>query len=69
LEEASHWATGRQLCDLFASILLFNKMINPRELWHRFADDLSNDLQVRARREYGDRDLTLTMEQLHNIAL
>jgi hypothetical protein len=48
LEEASHWATGRQLCDMFASVLLFNKVINPGELWHRFADDLSDDLQARA---------------------
>jgi hypothetical protein len=69
LEEASHWATGRRLRDLFASVLLFNEVINLGELWHRFADDLSDDLQARARRESGDRDLTLTTEQLHNIAL
>jgi hypothetical protein len=69
LEEASHWATGRRLCDLFASVLLFNEVINLGELWHRFADDLSDDLQARARRESGDPDLTLTTEQLHNIAL
>jgi hypothetical protein len=48
LEEASHWATGCRLHDLFASVLLFNEVINPGELWHRFADDLSNDLQARA---------------------
>jgi hypothetical protein len=48
LEEASHWATGRRVRDLFASVLLFNEVINPGELWHRFADDLSNDLQARA---------------------
>ncbi len=69
LEEASHWATGRQLRDLFASVLLFNEVINLGELWHHFADDLSDDLQARARRESRDRDLTLTTEQLHNIAL
>jgi hypothetical protein len=69
MEEANHWAMGRRLCDLFTSVLLFNEVINPRELWHRFADDLSDDLQARARRESGDRDLTLTTEQLHNIAL
>ncbi len=69
MEEASHWATGRRLCDLFASVLLFNEVINLGELWHRFADDLSDDLQARARRESGDPDLTLTTEQLHNIAL
>jgi hypothetical protein len=69
LEEASHWATGRQLRDLFASMLLFNQVINPRELWHRFVDDLSNDLQARARRESRDRDLMLTTERLHNITL
>ncbi len=69
MEEASHWATGRRLRDLFASVLLFNEVINLGELWHRFVDDLSDDLQARARRESGDRDLTLTTEQLHNIAL
>jgi hypothetical protein len=69
LEEASHWATGRRLRDLFASVLLFNEVINLGELWHRFADDLSDDLQARTRRESRDRDLTLTTEQLHNIAL
>jgi hypothetical protein len=47
LEEASHWAMGRRLRDLFASVLPFNEVINPRELWHRFADDLSDDLQAR----------------------
>jgi hypothetical protein len=50
-------------------VLLFNKVINPGELWHRFANDVSDDLQARARCEYGDRDLMLTTEQLHNIAL
>ncbi len=69
LEEVSHWATGHRLRDLFASVLLFNEVINLGELWHRFADDLSDDLQARARRESRDRDLTLTTEQLHNIAL
>jgi hypothetical protein len=57
------------LRNLFASVLLFNEVINLGELWHRFADDLSDDLQARARRESGDCDLTLTMEQLHNITL
>jgi hypothetical protein len=69
LEEASHWAMKRRSRDLFASVLLFNKVINPGELWHRFVDDLSDDLQARNRCESGDRDLTLTTEQLHNIAL
>jgi hypothetical protein len=32
LEEASHWATRRRLRDLFALVLLFNEVINPREL-------------------------------------
>jgi hypothetical protein len=62
LEETNHWAMGRRLRDLFASMLLFNEVINLGELWHRFADDLSDDLQVRARRESGDHDLTLTTE-------
>jgi hypothetical protein len=62
LEEASHWAMGRWLHDLFASVLLFNEVINLGELWHYFADDLSDDLQASVRRESGDRDLTLTME-------
>ncbi|KAH8939712.1 hypothetical protein BDL97_15G050400 [Sphagnum fallax] len=69
LEEASHWATGRRLRDLFESVLLFNEVINRGELWHRFVDDLFDDLQARARRESRDRDLMLTTEQLHNIAL
>jgi hypothetical protein len=41
-------------------VLLFNEVINPGELWHRFADDFSDDLQASAQRESGDRDLTLT---------
>ncbi len=60
---------GRRLRDLFVLVFLFNKMINPGELWHRFVDDLSDDFQARAQCESGDCDLTLTMEQLHNIAL
>jgi hypothetical protein len=30
LEEAGVWALGRQLCDMFASMLMFCEVTNPR---------------------------------------
>jgi hypothetical protein len=33
LEEADVWASGRQLHDIFASMLMFCEVTNPRQLW------------------------------------
>jgi hypothetical protein len=33
LEEVGLWASGRQLHDMFASMLMFCEVTNPRQLW------------------------------------
>jgi hypothetical protein len=33
LEEAGVWASGRQLRDMFASMLMFCEVTNPKQLW------------------------------------
>jgi hypothetical protein len=33
LEEAGVWASGRQVHDMFASMLMFCEVTNPRQLW------------------------------------
>jgi hypothetical protein len=43
LTEASSVATGRQLRELFASILAFNDVTDPKELWNKFKSQLAED--------------------------
>jgi hypothetical protein len=33
LEETNLWASGQQLCDMFASMLMFCEVTNPKQLW------------------------------------
>ncbi|XP_010278182.1 PREDICTED: uncharacterized protein LOC104612463 [Nelumbo nucifera] len=51
LMEASIWATGQQMHDIFASILLFNEVANAHDLWRKHWTHLS---QYKARQESGN---------------
>jgi hypothetical protein len=43
LEEAGLLALGRQLRNMFASMLMFCEVTNPRQLWDAHLESLSND--------------------------
>jgi len=45
LEEAGLWASGRQLRNMFASMLMFCEVTNPRQLLDAHWEFLSNDIE------------------------
>ena len=45
LTEASTWATGSQLRNMFCSMLMFSAITDPTELWVKHWVDLTDDLQ------------------------
>lgn len=51
LEEAKLIKSGRQLRQLFATILLFCMPNKPEDLWEAFKADISDDLEYRLRRD------------------
>jgi hypothetical protein len=69
LEEAGIWASGRQLCDMFASMLMFCEVTNPRQLWDAHWESLSDDIQVMTRCERADPTVTLSEDALKDRAL
>jgi len=69
LEEANVWASGRQLCDMFASMLMFCEVTNPRQLWHAHWESLSDDIEVMTRCERADPTVTLPEDALKDRAL
>jgi hypothetical protein len=64
LEEASLWASGRQLRDMFASMVMFCKVTNPRQLWDAHWEALSDDIEVMTRRERDDPAIILYKDVL-----
>jgi hypothetical protein len=69
LEEASVWALGRQLHDMFASMLMFCEVTNPRQLWDAHWESLSNDIEAMTRCERVDPTVTLSKDVLKDRAL
>jgi hypothetical protein len=69
LEEASIWALGRQLRDMFASMLMFCEVMNPRQLWDAHWESLSDDIKAMTRRECVDLAVTLSKDVLKDRAL
>jgi hypothetical protein len=69
LEEAGLWALGRQLRDMFASVLMFCEVTNPRQLWDAHWESLSDDIEVMTRRECDDPVVTLSKDALKDCAL
>jgi hypothetical protein len=69
LEEAGVWASGRQLHDMFASMLMFCKVMNPRQLWDAHWESLSDDIQAMTRYERADPTVTLSEDALKDRAL
>jgi len=69
LEEASVWALGRQLRDMFASMLMFCEATNPRQLWDAHWESLSDDIETMTCYELDDPTVTLSEDALKDRAL
>jgi len=68
-EEANVWASGRQLRDMFASMLMFCEVTNPRQLWHAHWESLSDDIEAMTCCERADPTVTLPEDVLKDRAL
>jgi hypothetical protein len=69
LEEAGVWALGRQLRDMFASMLMFCEVTNPRQLWDAHWESLSDDIEGMTRYKRADPTVTLPKDVLKDRAL
>ncbi|GJW14973.1 ATP-dependent DNA helicase PIF1-like protein [Tanacetum coccineum] len=69
IAEASFWALGPQLRDLFVIILLFCEVSRPLQLWEENWIALSDDIFHKKRKLYRYPELQLTEEQLRNYCL
>ncbi|XP_074303613.1 uncharacterized protein LOC141638064 [Silene latifolia] len=69
LNEAATWATGHQLRELFATLLIFCEVSDPKQLWLTHWKNLSDDILHRQQRRLGYRVIRLTDEQIQNYAL
>jgi hypothetical protein len=69
LEEAGVWASGRQLHHMFASMLMFCEVKNPRQLWDAHWESLSDDIEAMTRCERADPIVTLSEDALKDRAL
>jgi hypothetical protein len=69
LEEAGVWASGRELRDMFASMLMFCEVTNPRQLWDAHWESLSDDIEAMTHYEHADPTITLSEDALKDCAL
>ncbi len=69
LEEASVWASGRQLRDMFAYMLMFCEVTNPRQLWDAHWEFLNDDIETMTCYECVDPTITLPEDALKDRAL
>ncbi|GKC93495.1 hypothetical protein Tco_1158937, partial [Tanacetum coccineum] len=66
ISEASLWALGPQLCDLFVTILLFCDVSRPLKLWEETWEFLSEDILHKKQKLYNYPELQLSIEQIQN---
>jgi hypothetical protein len=69
LEKASLWALKRQLCDMFASMLMFCEVTNHKQLWDAHWESLSDDIEAMTHHEHDDPTITLSKDALKDHAL
>uniref|UniRef100_A0A2N9EYQ4 ATP-dependent DNA helicase n=1 Tax=Fagus sylvatica TaxID=28930 RepID=A0A2N9EYQ4_FAGSY len=69
IKQASNWASGRQLRELFATLLMFCEVSDPHGLWVANWELLSDDILYRQKRILMYEHIQLTDEQLQNHAL
>jgi hypothetical protein len=68
LEEADVWASGRQLRDMFASMLMFCEVTNPRQLWDAHWESLSDDIEAMTRCKCANPTVTVPEDALKDRA-
>jgi hypothetical protein len=54
---------------MFASMLMFCEVMNPRQLWDAHWESLSDDIEVMTRRKRDDPTVTLSEDALKDCAL
>jgi hypothetical protein len=64
LEEADIWASGRELRDMFASVLMFCEVTNPKQLWDAHWESLSDDIEAMTNHKRDDPTVTLSEDAL-----
>ena len=69
LIEASSWASGQQLRQLFVTILLFCEVADPLSLWESNWKLITEDILNRQRRILQFQELILLDDQLRNYGL
>jgi hypothetical protein len=69
LEEAGLWALGQQLRDMFAAMLMFCEVTNPKQLWDAHWESLSDDIEAMTHHERDDLVVTLFEDALKDRAL
>ncbi len=69
LEEVGLWASGQQLRDMFASMLMFWEVTNPRQLWDAHWESLSDDIEAMTRCKRDDQVVSLSEDAVKDRAL
>ena len=69
LNEASTWASGVHLRNLFCSMLMFSEIADPVKLWDTHWMHLTDDLLYGVRRQTGIPDFDLSSTDLQNLGL
>ncbi len=69
LEETGVWSLGQQLRDMFASMLMFCEVTNPRQLCDAHWESLSDDIEAMTRYKRADPTVTLLEGALKDRAL
>ncbi|KAJ1257558.1 hypothetical protein BS78_10G005300 [Paspalum vaginatum] len=69
IHEAANWATGTQLRQLFATILVHCEVTDPKRIWNSTWEALSEDIQHRQRKILNFQTLQLTVSQKKAYAL
>ncbi|GJT76115.1 uncharacterized protein Tco_1042840 [Tanacetum coccineum] len=69
IAEASLWALGPQLRDIFVTMLIFCDVSRPLKLWEESWQTLSKDILAKKRKLFKYPNLQLTDEQIKNYCL
>lgn len=69
LDEASQWATGSQLRELFVTILLYGEVTNITKLWENNWQLLSDDIVYKKRKLFQHYGLELSDKQIQSYCL
>jgi len=69
LTEASTWALGVQLRNLFCSMLMFSEIADPVKLWDAHWAHLTDDVLYTVRRQTRMPDMDFPSTELQNLSL